>query len=243
MRSATVGRWWRPFRVVAEAAVFHVDLAPHATHEAEAWAWLSGAERARSCRYLHAGPRRRFVLSRAALRAVLCQELGCDSKRLTFRTSRYGKPFAEVEEMPNPISFNVSHGGSHGLIGVVSRGRLGVDIEERVPRDDLGDLAGAVLGVNEMREFALLRGSRRTHFFFRIWTLKEALIKALGVGFSQDPVEFEVPLAIRQGAKTSSFRFPNRPRAVWRVDDLGTEEFAAAIAREVVPKSGLMSDE
>ena len=161
MCSSAVGRWWRPFRAVAGAAVFHVDLAPHAAHEAEAFAWLSPDEQARSRRFLHAGPRRRFALSRAALRAVLCQRLACNSKRLTFGTSSYGKPFAEVDRMPHPISFNVTHSRGHGLIAVAPAGRLGVDIEERVSRGDLDDLTAAMLGPNEKREFALLRGESK----------------------------------------------------------------------------------
>ena len=223
--------------------MFHVDLAPHAAHEARALEWLSPEERVRSGRYLHAGSRRRFALCRAALRAVLCDRLACDGQQLTFGTSSYGKPFAQVDEMPNPISFNVSHSGSHGLIAVAPHGRLGVDIEERTSRDDLKSLSDAVLGPNEEREFALLRGNRRTHFFFRMWTMKEALIKALGVGFSQDPAKFEVPLAVRRGAKTGMHRFPNLPQTEWRVDDLGTGDFAAAVAIEASPRRSQMSSE
>lgn len=242
LRSSAVGCWWRPFTEVAEAAVFLVDLAPDAAHEARALEWLSVTEQARSRRFVHAGPRRRYTLCRAALRAILCHRLGCDGQRLSFGTSSHGKPFARVDDMPEPISFNVSHGRSHGLIAVAPRGRLGVDIEERRARDDLDDLTDAVLGPNEKREFALLRGNARTHFFFRMWTLKEALIKALGLGFSLDPAEFEVPIAVRRGATTGTFRFPDRPRVLWRVDDLGTDDFAAALALEPNPDRGGSSD-
>ncbi|MDE2868074.1 MAG: 4'-phosphopantetheinyl transferase superfamily protein [Chloroflexota bacterium] len=204
---------------------------------------LSAEERVRSGRYLHAGSRRRFILCRAALRAVLCHRLACNGQQITFGASSYGKPFARVDETPSPVGFNVSHAGSHGLIAVAPRGRIGVDIEERVPRDDLNDLTDAVLGPNEKREFVLLHGNRRTHFFYRMWTLKEALIKALGHGFSQDPAEFEVPLAVRRGARAGTLRFPNRPRSLWRVNDLGTEKFAAAVAVETNPGHSLMSAE
>jgi len=204
---------------------------------------LDAEERVRSGRYLHSGSRRRFILCRAALRAVLCNRLACRGRQLTFGTSGYGKPFAQVDEMPNPISFNVSHSGSHGLIAVASHGRLGVDIEERISRDDLSTLTHAVLGPSEEREFLLLCGIRRIHFFFRMWTLKEALIKALGVGFSQDPSKFEVPLAVRRGAKTGTLRLPHLPRTEWRVDDLGTDDFAAAVAIEASTRHSQMSNE
>lgn len=238
MCSCVAGRWWRPFRVVAGARIFRVDLAPHAEHEASALTWLDADEQIRSRRFRHAGPRRRFDLCRSALRALLSHELSCNHQQLAFGATKYGKPFAIVDKKPNPISFNLSHSHNHGLIALAPKGRLGVDIEDRVPRDDLDELAKSVLGPDEQRDFAGLRGSQRTHFFFRMWTLKEALIKALGVGFSLDPAEFEVPLAMRRGATTSTFRFPDQPDSLWRVDDLGTDDFAAAIAVEEFPQSG-----
>ena len=242
MCSCEVGRWWRPFRVVAGTKVSCVDLAPHAWHEAAASAWPDTDERRRSRRFRHAGARRRFDMCRSALRALLCQELSCSSAQLAFGATDYGKPFAIVDNRPNPISFNLSHSHNHGLIALAPQGRLGVDIEDRVPRDDLDDLTDAVLGPNEKRDFARLRGGRRTRYFFRMWTFKEALIKALGVGFSLDPAEFEVPLAIRRGATTSTFRFPEEPDSLWRVDDLATDDFAAAIAIEKLPHSSRLSD-
>lgn len=242
MCSCAVGRWWRPFRVVAGARIFRVDLLPHAEHEATASAWLHSDEQIRSRRFRHAGPRRRFDLCRSALRALLSQELSCNHEQLTFGATKYGKPFAIVDKKPHPISFNLSHSHNHGLIALAPTGRLGVDIEDRISRDDLDELAESVLGPSEQRDFAGLHESRRTHFFFRMWTLKEALIKALGVGFSLNPAEFEVPLAMRRGATTSTLRFPDWPDSIWRVDDLGTDDFAAAIATEKLPRSSRLSD-
>ena len=233
------GRWWRPLRRVANAAVIHVDLAPNAGQEAAAWAWLDTKEQTRWRRFTHAGPRRRFALCRAALRAILCRKLHCTNEQLTFGSSSYGKPYAKVDNAPDPISFNVSHSASHGLIAVAPGGRLGVDVEERVDREDLADLTDSVLAPNEKDAFASLQRDHRTHFFFTLWTVKEALIKALGVGFSLDPSEFEAPVAIRRGLPTSTFRFPHLPHVQWRVDDLGTEKFAAAIARELPSESPL----
>ena len=84
----------------------------------------------------------------------------------------------------------------------------------------------------EQAELALKRGCDKVHLFFSLWTIKEALIKALGKGFSLDVSGFEVPLAMRRGVVTSTFRFPEMPSVRWRLENLGNERFAAAIAHE-----------
>ena len=70
------GRLVAPFRLVGEATVIHVDLTPDAAREAKAMGWLDESEHSRWRRFQFAGPRRRFSLCRAALRAILCRRLG-----------------------------------------------------------------------------------------------------------------------------------------------------------------------
>lgn len=225
--------WWCPFRTVDTATVVKVDLTPHAARESAAWAWLDEQERARWHRYLHDGARRRFALCRAALRAMLCNQLGCRNEQLAFGAAKYGKPFALVQGLPASSSFNVTHSGQHGLIAFAPAGRLGVDIEERVTRRDLDGLITTVLGPAEQAELALAHGYHRLHLFFSLWTIKEALLKALGLGFSLNMSQFEIPLDMRRGMKTSIFQFPHLPTISWRLDNLSNEHFAAAIAHEM----------
>ena len=196
--------------------------------------WLNEEERTRWRQYPLPGPRRRFALCRAALRAILCSQLGCSNERLSFGASSYGKPFALVDEAPAAISFNLSHSGKHGLVAFASHGRLGVDVEERVARRDFDELSEAVFGLHEQSAIACVRGCDRVQLFFRLWTIKEALIKALGMGFSFDVSRFEVPPALYQG-RMSIFCFPQLPEVHWHVEYIGNEEFSAAIAHELFP--------
>ena len=173
-------------------------------------------------------------MCRAALRAILCRQLGCSNERLSFGSSDHGKPFALVDQEPAAISFNLSHSAKHGLIAIVPRGRLGVDVEECAPRKDFDELSEAVFSPHEQSAFASVHGRDRVQLFFKLWTIKEALIKALGLGFSLDPSQFEVPQILHQG-KMSIFRFPQLPEVHWRVEYIGNEDFSAAIAHEVLP--------
>ena len=135
--------------------------------------------------------------------------------------------------MRSPFSFNVSHSGNHGLVAVASGGRLGVDLEERLPKRDLDGLIEAVMGRDEQAELAALRGVQRLSLFYRLWTFKEAAIKALGTGFSTDVSQIQVPPSLRRGEKTGTFRFPHFPSVTWSLEDIGSETFAAALVHEL----------
>lgn len=229
---------WTPFMKVDDVVVLHVDLAPNAAREAEAAAWLSYEERARCDRFLHDGPRRRFALCRAGLRSVLCDQLGCSNERLSFGAFEFGKPFALLDGEMAHISFNVSHSGAHGLIAYAPDGWLGVDVEERVIPRDLGGLIESALSPVERSELASADEQVRLHEFFKLWTIKESLIKAVGLGISIGMSELEVPTEMRQSAKGGVFQLPQTPGVSWRLEDMGTESFAAAVAHEVASGRG-----
>ena len=224
--------WYSPLKIVDTATVVHVDLRKNTAHETVALAWLNECERERWRRFLFDGPRRRFALCRAALRAILCKRLGCENMQLEFETAEHGKPMALVDGMPVSVSFNVSHSGEHGLIAIAPEGRLGVDVEERVAHRNMDLLIDGVFGPSEQAELASARGGDKIHLFFRLWTIKEALIKALGTGFALDPSTFEVPSEMFSGEMKFAMKLPPAPEVTWQVEDLGNERFAAAIAQE-----------
>ena len=226
------GGWWRPFTTKVGVAVAHVDLTPHPTHEAAAYAWLDKGERGSWRKYLP-GPRRRFALCRAALRAILCNWLNCRNEQLSFGVSGHGKPFAVIRGENYPVSFNVSHSGDHGLIALSATGRLGVDVEERAAKRSLALLIEEVMGPDEQAELAALHGTERLYRFYRLWTFKEALIKALGTGFSTAPSQFQIPPRMRWGDATGTFRFPRLSSVTWGLEEIGNEQFAAALAYEI----------
>ena len=236
MTQSGTGSWWRPYRRLGDATVFHVDLRPHADHEAEALAWLDEAERIRLQQFRIPGPARRYALCRAALRAVLAARLACRNEKITFGAGDHRKPFAVVDDVPAAISFNISHSGDHGLIAVRPRGRLGVDVEQRQPRRHMDLLIETVFTETEQEAFTTAEGRDRTNLFLDFWTMKEGLIKALGTGLYTDPATFEIPPAMQRGMKRGTFRFPDLPTVTWQLDNIGNETYAAAVAREEIPE-------
>ena len=229
-------RWWRPFRTVDDIGVLHVDLTPDPGREEAAMACLDQEDLSRFRKYWHPAPRRRFVLCRAALRSVVSSQLGCRNEQLAFEVDTYEKPFAVVQGTPAPISFNVSHSGNHGLIAYAPQGRLGIDVEERVLRGDMDGLIETVFGPDERSDLAAAQADRKLHLFFSFWTMKEALIKALGMGLYTDISAFQVPSEMRYGRTTGTFRFPGETTDLWKLENLSNEYFAAAIAYEAQPE-------
>ena len=223
---------WRRLYASEAATVFHVDLSSHASREREALDWLDEAERSRQRQFVHPRPSREFTLCRAALRSLLCSELNCSNGDLSFGMSKFGKPFARVNGVAAPISFNVSHGGRHGLIALAPKGRIGVDVEERSTNRNLDVCIRLLFSPDERAEFETVSAQDKVKLFYRLWTLKEALIKAVGAGLSIDTAKFTIPLAMVRGGKSGTFRFPDPPAVTWCLEDIGNAEFAAAIAHE-----------
>lgn len=222
--------WWSAWREVDGVAILHVELTPDAGRETRALALLDGEEKQRWQRFLSKRARCEFALCRAALRVALCERLGCSNHQLSFGYLAHGKPFAKVDGERVTAGFNVSHSGCHGLIAFADNEWLGVDVEERVPRRDLDGIGSLVYGPMEQRLLDDASGSQKMHLFFRLWSMKEALIKALGSGFSLNPAGFEVPLPMLKGVQSALFRFPHTPTDAWRLLDLGETRFAAALA-------------
>ena len=222
--------WWGRWREVNGATILHVDLTADAKREVRAVALLDEAEQARRRRLLAARARREFALCRAALRVVLAEHLDCNNSQLSFGYLEHGKPFAMVDGLRAATAFNVSHSGRHGLIAIAEHEPIGVDVEERRPRKDLEGIGSLVFSAAERQLLAAADDRSKRQVFYRLWSLKEALIKAIGTGFSLAPTGIELPAEMLRGARSGEYRFAHLPEETWKLVDLGERRFAAALA-------------
>jgi len=62
-------------------------------------------------------------------------------------------------------------------------------------------------------------------------------VKAHGKGLSLKVAELEIPEEMRRGATRCIGQFPQIPETSWCLEDIGTKDFAAAVAHEVSPSS------
>ncbi|HEY4144725.1 4'-phosphopantetheinyl transferase family protein [Pinirhizobacter sp.] len=109
--------------------------------------------------------------------------LGVSPADLRLGHGPFGKPALEGEH--SRLSFSWSHTGEVALLGVAwELPELGVDIERDRPRPRLLDIAGRYFAVGETAWLAAQPPEDRQAAFLRLWTAKEAVLKAHGQGLS-----------------------------------------------------------
>ena len=82
------------------------------------------------------------------------------------------------------LSFNLSHAGDWGLLGIVSGTEIGVDVEKMKPRLEFERIADRFFSPAEVKHLEQYSPARSRRGFFRVWTRKEAFLKGQGFGFS-----------------------------------------------------------
>lgn len=127
-------------------------------------------------RFRHPEDRRTYVLAHGLLRHILARYLRSDPARLKFSRGEYGKPYLTA----GGLEFNLSHSGDRVAISVARSG-VGVDLEEvKVQPIDVGLVSECF---TESEQHWLERCTDDPYRgFFRLWTLKEAVLKADGRG-------------------------------------------------------------
>jgi 4'-phosphopantetheinyl transferase len=156
---------------------------------------LSADERIRADEFRIEDARTRFVVARGTLRILLGSYLQMQPSDIGFTVETYTKPCLAL---PTPatidLRFNVSHSGELALIAVTTGCEVGVDVEQLREVKQMDEIALRYFHRLEIDAMTATRKKDRTAAFFRCWTAKEALLKAVGSGISAELDAFEVPL-------------------------------------------------
>jgi 4'-phosphopantetheinyl transferase len=159
---------------------------------------LSAAEHRRASRFRIERARRRFIVARAALRLVLGQCTGIDPVDLVFVVGEHGKP----SRVGGPF-FNASDSGEFVAIAVATA-EVGLDIENARTLRRADRLAHRVCTPLELDDLAELPEDERDRRILRLWTCKEAALKAIGVGLPGGAHNVEVEFSPGGSPKLTS---------------------------------------
>ena len=176
---------WEPAIKIPTLAKQHIhvwrfDVAQHQSHYNFYYGLLNDAQQQRAQKFYFDADRHCFVIAHGALRYLLSQYLHCSSTSLKFNYNQHGKPELENET----IRFNISHTRQIVLIAVCLQHAVGVDVETRQRNLDVLGLSQRVLTLAEIGYLSALPNNVQQSAFIKCWTRKEALLKAIGSGFS-----------------------------------------------------------
>jgi len=147
-------------------------------------AMLSPEEAARQRRFMFAKDRHTYLVARALVRTVLSRYAEASPEAWVFGVNEYGKPYvAGGADLP-PLRFNLSHADGLVACAVAMDHDLGVDAENVHRAVAVMDLARRYFSAREAADLERLPADLQRERFFDYWTLKEAYIKARGLGLS-----------------------------------------------------------
>lgn len=164
------------------------DLADPAV-EAACAAILDRAERARAARFHFDRHRREFIATHALTRVALSHAHPAPPQSWNFSLNAYGKPAPALDRglrfnQSNSVEMAVCLVARHPSLHAVAPPEVGVDVESFARAQEIVPLAPRVFSDAERAQLLALPAASRPHRALDLWTLKEAYIKARGMGLS-----------------------------------------------------------
>nr|WP_275690431.1 4'-phosphopantetheinyl transferase superfamily protein [Luteibacter yeojuensis] len=171
---------------------------------AEATHLLDRRELTRAARFRFRRDRDTYTLAHAAWRVALGRCLDIDPREVPLATTADGQP----RLAGTALSTSLSHSGDLVALTVCPAATVGVDIEQWPPRIDLEALMPMFCTREECAELARLDAARKARALLELWTRKEALLKAFGVGLLTDPATVPAPSTHPLMPPASALHYP-----------------------------------
>jgi len=150
---------------------------------------LNEEEYGRYKRYLADQARTEFFWGRYLVKTVISRYLNIHPQDIVFQKNQYGKLFLDRRYHQENIGFNLTH--SQGIVAgaFILENDIGIDVE-KIDRN-ISDIAKRFFSPEE-KAYINSHYPSKNNLSYQIWTLKEAYIKAKGVGLSLPLESFSV---------------------------------------------------
>jgi len=172
-----------------------------------------------------------YITSQGFLKILLAFYLGIESSEVITARQRKGKPFLLNDPT---LHFNLSNSGEYVVIAISRHGEVGIDLEKIRPLNDLEDLVEKNFSPKE-KEYITKIHAEKLIRFFKLWTLKESFLKAIGEGMRLTPDNLE--FSINNGrfslhSLRGFFEFED-----WRFHNLNiSNEYLGSLAHHAKPQ-------
>ncbi|KPJ96496.1 MAG: hypothetical protein AMJ53_00460 [Gammaproteobacteria bacterium SG8_11] len=199
-------------------------------HREQVFSVIDQTEQTRAERFINPTHGDNFRLVRGTLRILLAAYLKQNAKDIHFDFNEHGKPLINPSQNPQALQFNVSHSHDMAAFVFTMQKPVGIDIEHIKPLNNISGLAQHVCHPKELDEFNAMEAHARQDAFFRLWTRKEAFIKAKGQGLSMGLRSIYIGFDMASAIQCVEYR--GKLLADWRVKSLQCDpnyKLAAAV--------------
>lgn len=152
---------------------------------------LDVAEKNRIEFYQDAQARLSYLTCRVLLKELLCcyTRIPANEQKITY--SDFGKP-----RLIGPgVFFNLSRSNGKAALAFCRQQDIGIDLEDTSQLEVTPDLVDRVFSPAEKAQLQKLEREEYTQCFFHVWTQKEAYLKAIGMGLSQEMGKVSVSIS------------------------------------------------
>jgi 4'-phosphopantetheinyl transferase len=178
---------------------------------------MNGEEQGRARRFAHDRDRHSFVAAHGGLRLLLAAMRDASPASVEFSADPFGKPRLVRS---GGVEFNMSHSGGIVLIGFARDMAVGVDVEARRPMSDRSQIVRRYFHPGEVADFADVPDDQAEDAFFRCWSRKEAVVKALGLGMSLDLHRYRVTCMPGAAPELLALEGEIAPHETWSIVDI-----------------------
>jgi len=163
----------------------------HITATSSLFALLPENEQQKIQRYRSDNAKHTALITRSFIRLLLSRYSKFSPEQWQFNIGELGKP--EIQNAPIPLRFNLSHNNELIICALCLTKDIGCDIENLSRKVNVNAIAKRFFSDSE---YQLITASPKQ--FFEYWTLKEAFVKATGLGISQGLETFSFEIKAQQ---------------------------------------------
>jgi 4'-phosphopantetheinyl transferase len=162
-----------PYSVHNRVDIWQINVNAHLTNIETLKEILNPSELSRASKYLRDADRNRFIVSRNGLRNILGQYTGKKPLDIEFKSGSNQKPYIDF-----PIHFNLSDSAENIIIAIAGS-EIGVDVEFIKPDFSYDSIINSHFNAKVIE---YIKETDSPNRFFTLWTRKESILKATGVG-------------------------------------------------------------
>ena len=153
----------------------------------ECYQVLNANEQLQCQTFANPAVQKRFLLSRCLLHHGLSQLANRPPHQWSFIKNEHGKPELEPSQNQSDfkgcLHFNLSHSGNW-IAFTFADVAVGVDIQDMKADVPCFKIAKRFFHISEIQKLESMKKFQQIDYFFKLWTLKEAYLKAVGTGLS-----------------------------------------------------------